>query len=37
MKNQQGIEKILEVEPTDKLSTTWGTLKQKYTIFSVSN
>ena len=36
-KIQRGIKKILAVEPTDKLSTTWGTLKQKYTIFSVSN
>ena len=34
---QGGIAEILRVEPTDKLSTTWGTLKQKYNIRSVSN
>lgn len=36
-KIQKGIEGILAVEQTDKLSTTWGTLKQKYDIRSVSN
>ncbi len=36
-KIQGGIENILAVEPTDKLSTTWGTLKQKYNMRSVSN
>ena len=34
---QGGIQDILAVEPTDKLSTTWGTLKRKYSIRSVSN
>ena len=36
-KIQGGIENILAVEPTGKLSTTWGTLKQKYNMRSVSN
>ncbi|MDE0635742.1 MAG: LamG domain-containing protein [Candidatus Poribacteria bacterium] len=36
-KIQGGIENILAVEPTDKLSITWGTLKQKYNMRSVSN
>ena len=36
-KMQGGIENILTVEPTDKLSTTWGFLKQKYNIRGVSN
>ena len=34
---QGGIADVLPVEPTDKLSTTWGILKQKYNIRSVSN
>ncbi len=33
---QEGIADVLVVEPTDKLSTTWGTLKQKYSIYSLS-
>ena len=36
-KIQDGIEDILAVEPTMKLSTTWGSLKQKYRIRGVSN
>ncbi|RKU14492.1 hypothetical protein C6501_08225 [Candidatus Poribacteria bacterium] len=36
-KIQEGIEDFLAVEPTDKLSTSWGILKQKYNMRSVSN
>lgn len=34
---QQGIEDILVVDPIAKLSTAWGTLKQKYGDFGMSN
>ena len=34
---QGGIQEILAVEPTAKLSTTWGTLKQKYSVQGMSN
>lgn len=34
---QRGIERLLSVDPADKLSTTWGTLKSKHNMRGVSN
>ena len=34
---QRGIERLLSVDPADKLSTTWGTLKWKHNMRGVSN